>query len=197
MYVYILEGHWDARHVRPLTFNTHIFCQCNSIRVNGSRADGGEGPRGPCYLLQTVMNESRKRRPNSICMFTSSSSAASSSLRCALSDVDVYDVSLRSKYIAYTYKNLPQCCCSVHANNLSCIQRFRGACAFNEKKKTTDGLSYGRAGNPNPTYFSVRPYKKSVQFMLNKLICLSVCQYILFLKRKLNKKLRDKNTSSF
>ena len=37
------------------------------IRVNGSRADGGEGPRGPCYLLQTVMNESRKRRPNSIC----------------------------------------------------------------------------------------------------------------------------------
>ena len=127
------------------------------------------------------MNESRKRRPNSICMFTSSSSAASSSLRCALSDVDVYDVSLRSKYIAYTYKNLPQCCCSVHANNLSCIQRFRGACAFNGKKKTTDGLSYGRAGNPNPTYFSVRPYKKSVQFMLNKLICLSVCQYILFL----------------
>ena len=80
-YVYILEGHWDARHVRPLTFNTHIFCQFYSmqqhadsiIRVNGSRADGGEGPQGPCYLLQTVMNESRKRRPNSICMFTSSS----------------------------------------------------------------------------------------------------------------------------
>ena len=64
------------------------------IRVNGSRADGGEGPRGPCYLLQTVMNESRKRRPNSICMFTSFSSAASSSLPCAL--VDVYDVSLLS-----------------------------------------------------------------------------------------------------
>ena len=37
------------------------------VRVNGSRADGGEGPRGSCYLLQTVMNESRKRRPNSIC----------------------------------------------------------------------------------------------------------------------------------
>ena len=105
----------------------------------------------------------RKRRPNSICMFTSSSSAASSSLPCALSDVDVYDVSLCSKYIAYTYKNLPQCCCSVHANNVSCIQRFRGACAFNAKKKTTDGLSYGRAGNPNPTYFSVRP---SVYFIL-------------------------------
>ena len=34
----------------------------------------------------------KKRRPNSICMFTSSSSAASSSLPCALSDVDVYDV---------------------------------------------------------------------------------------------------------
>ena len=33
-----------------------------------------------------------KRRPISICMFTSSSSAASSSLPCALSDVDVYDV---------------------------------------------------------------------------------------------------------
>ena len=31
IYVYILEGHWDARHVRPLTFNTHIFCQCNSM----------------------------------------------------------------------------------------------------------------------------------------------------------------------
>ena len=31
-------------------------------------------------LLQTVMNESQKRRQNSICMFTSSSSAASSSL---------------------------------------------------------------------------------------------------------------------
>ena len=115
------------------------------IRVNGSRADGGEGPRGPCYLLQTVMNESRKRRPNSICMFTSSSSAASSSLPCALFDVDVYDVSLRSKYIAYTYKNLPQCCCSVHANNLSCIQRFRGACAFNGKK-TTHGWPELRAG---------------------------------------------------
>ena len=26
-----------------------------------------------------------------------------------------------------------------------------------KKKKPTDGLSYGRAGNPNPTYFSVRP----------------------------------------
>ena len=54
-YVYILEGHWDARHVRPLTSNTHIFCQFYSmqqhadsiIRVNESRADGGEGPRGP------------------------------------------------------------------------------------------------------------------------------------------------------
>ena len=123
------------------------------IRVNGSRADGGEGPRGPCYLLQT---ESRKRRPNSICMFTSSSSAASSSLPCALSDVDVYDVSLRSNYLVHRI-HLPQCCCSVHANNLSCIQRFRGACAFNAKKNT-DGLSYGRAGNPNPTYFSVRPH---------------------------------------
>ena len=105
MYVrrYILEGHWDARHVGPLIFNTHAYIPSvqqhadSIIRVNGSRADGGEGPRGPCYL-QTVMNESRKRRPNSICMFTSSSSAASSSLPCALSDVDVYDVSLRSNY---------------------------------------------------------------------------------------------------
>ena len=131
------------------------------IRVNGSRADGGEGPRGPRYLLQTVMNESRKRRPNSICMFTSSSSAASSSLPCALSDVDVYDVSLRSNYLVHRI-HLPQCCCSVHANNLSCIQRFRGACAFNAKKNT-DGLSYGRAGNPNPTYFSVRP--SSINFL--------------------------------
>ena len=159
-YVYRLEGHWDARHVRPLTFNTHIFCQFYSMQqhadsiigVNGSCTDGGEGPQGPCYLLQTVMNESRKRRPNSICMFTSSSSAASSSLPCALSDVDVYDVSLRSNYIAYTYKNLPQCCCSVHANTFSRRMRIQS------KKKNTDGLSYGQAGNPNPTYFSVWPY---------------------------------------
>ena len=62
VYVYRLEGHWDARHVRPLTFNTHIFCQFYSMQqhadsiigVNGSCSDGGEGPRGPCYLLQTV-----------------------------------------------------------------------------------------------------------------------------------------------
>ena len=128
MYIYWRDTGTHV-HVKPLTFNTHIFCQFYSmqqhadsiIRVNGSRADGGEGPRGLCYLLQTLMNKSRKRRPNSICMFTSSSTAASSSLPCALSDVDVYDVSLRSNYIAYTYKNLPQCCCSVHANNLSCI----------------------------------------------------------------------------
>ena len=48
-YVYILEGHWDAHHVRPLTFNTHIFCQFYSmqqhadsiIRVNGSHTDVG------------------------------------------------------------------------------------------------------------------------------------------------------------
>ena len=33
MYVDILEGHWDARHVRPLTFNTHIFRQCNSMQT--------------------------------------------------------------------------------------------------------------------------------------------------------------------
>ena len=42
MYIYIYID-WDARHVRPLTFNTHIFCQFYSmqqhadsiIRVNG------------------------------------------------------------------------------------------------------------------------------------------------------------------
>ena len=115
----------------------------------------------------------RKRRPNSICMFTLSSSAASSSLPCALSDVDVYDVSLRSKYIAYTYKNLPQCCCSVHANNLSCIQR---------KKTPTDGLSYGCAGNPNPTYFSVRPYQHLYMrwYCVEHLYCFAI-RYVMFL----------------
>ena len=133
------------------------------------------GTRGPCYLLQTVMNESRKRRPNSKCMFTSSSSAASSSLPCALSDVDVYDVSLRSNYMAYTYKNLPQCCCSVHANNLSCIQRFRCACAFKAKKKKnkpTDGLSYGRAGNPNPTFFGAALLFRFRSVFVTKVCCL-------------------------
>ena len=54
IYIYILEGHWDARHVRPLTFNTHIFCQFYSMQqhadsVNGSRADVGRcGSQGPC-----------------------------------------------------------------------------------------------------------------------------------------------------
>ena len=123
-YVYILEGHWDARHVRPLySYILSVLLNATACRLhhkrNGSRADGGEGP--PRSVLQTVMNESRKRRPNTICMFTSSSSAASSSLPCALSDVDVCDVSLRSNYIAYTYKNLPQCYCSVHSNNLSYV----------------------------------------------------------------------------
>ena len=128
--------YWDARHVRPLTFNTHIFCQFYSmqqhadsiIRVNGLVQVLME-VRDPEVSAIFFKRES-KRRPNSICMFTSSSSAASSSLPCALSDVDVYDVSLRSNYITYTYKNLPQCCCSVHANNLSCIQLFQCACAF-------------------------------------------------------------------
>ena len=57
MYVYILEGHWDARHVRPLTFNTHIFCQCNSMQTTD--------------LVRLEVRDpevqSRKRRPNSIC----------------------------------------------------------------------------------------------------------------------------------
>ena len=166
-YVYILGGHWDARHVRPLTFNTHIFCQFYSmqqhansiIRVNGSRADGGEGPRGPCYLLQTVMNESQKQRPNSICMFTSSSSAASSSIPCALSD------------IAYTYKNLPQCCCSVHANNLSCIQRFRGACAFKAKKKTRMAWATGGWETPIPLIFRCSLIGDFIKFPFESLFC--------------------------
>ena len=111
------------------------------IRVNGSRADGSEGPRGPCYLLQTVMNESRKRRSNSICMFTSSSIVLHPAVFLVhyltlMSMTSVFAVT--TEYIAYAYKNLPQCCCSVHTNNLSCIQRFRGASAFNAKKQKTN-----------------------------------------------------------
>ena len=57
MYVCIYIGGTLGRRSCQ-TSDTHIFCQFYSmqqhadsiIRVNGSRADGGEGPRGPCYF---------------------------------------------------------------------------------------------------------------------------------------------------